>query len=90
MEIIGAFRDPSHKGGDPGMGAQRLDAAVVSRQLGLRQGGVDFIVADLMQQHDRPTLPAAQLWDQMVPALFGMGRDRTLAERTSRGVIHDG
>ncbi len=48
---------------------------IVPRKLGLRQGGMDFIVADLVQQDRRPALAALQLRDEVMQALAGCGRN---------------
>ena len=87
MEIWRAFGDPCHEAGQPGMGTQRLNRIEVTGQLGFGQGGVNFVVADLVQQHRRPTLPAAQLGRQMMQGLLGMGRDWAAANRADRGVL---
>ena len=61
------------------MGAQRVDAAEVACKLGLGQGGVDFPVADVMQQHGGAALAALELGDQVMTALRDVRRDRTVA-----------
>ena len=71
------------------MGAQRLDAVVATRQFRLGQGGVDFVVTDLMQQNDRPTLAAAQFRRQVMQALLGIRRDRAIAERADGDIVHE-
>lgn len=72
------------------MGFQCRNGAEIARQIGLAQGGVDFIVADLVQQHRLAALPAAQFRDKVVQALLGLGRDRTVAERADGIGVHDG
>ena len=63
------------------MGAQGFDGVVAAGQFGLGQGGVNLIVADLMQKHDRPALAAAQFRRQVMQALFRILRDRAVAKR---------
>lgn len=70
------------------MGAQGFDGGVAARQFGLGQGGMDFIMADLVQQNDRPTLAAAQLRRQVMEALLGLRRDRALTERAEGQIVH--
>jgi hypothetical protein len=72
------------------MGAQGLDGVVAARKLGLGHGGVDLVVADLVQQNRRPALAAAQAGDQVVQALLGVRRDGPVAEGTDGIVAHDG
>ena len=63
------------------MGAQRLGRVEVACQFGLGQGGVDFVVADLMHQNRGPALAAFELGDQMVQALAGYCRNGAATER---------
>jgi len=70
------------------MGAQGLNRIVAAGKLGLGQGGMDLIVADLMQQHCRPAFPATQFRDQVVQALFGIRRNRAITKRAKGPVIH--
>ena len=69
------------------MRAQRLNRVVVPRQFCLRQRGVDFIVTDLVQQHDGPAFAAFEPWDQVMPALARLRRDQAAAKRADRVVI---
>jgi len=71
------------------MGAQRLDRVEIAGQFGLGQGGVDLVMANLVQQHGRPALAAAQLGRQVVQALRGRRRDRALAQGAGWKDIHD-
>ena len=66
------------------MGLQRLGGAVVAGEFGLGQGGVDFLVTDLMQEHRGPVFTAPQPRDQVVQALGRVGRDRARAEGANR------
>ncbi len=88
MKLIRPFADPIHEARNPGMAPQCVDIVVGPRKLGLGQRRMDLVVANLMQQHGRPTFPSAQLGYQMVQALFGVRRDRALAERADGGVVH--
>lgn len=90
VKIGRALGDPCHKLGNPRMRAQRFGRCIVAGQFGLRQGGVNLIVANLMQKHGRPALAPAQSWNKVMQALLGLGRDRAQAQRTDRQVLHDG
>lgn len=68
------------------MGAQRRGRVPQTRQFRLGSRGVDFVVADLMQEHDRPAFPAPELWDQVMQALWCAGKNWPLAERAN-GVV---
>ena len=71
------------------MGAQRLGRVVVARQLGLAERRVNFIMANLMHQNDRPALAALQLGRQVMQALLGIRRDRAMADRAyGIGVVY--
>lgn len=70
------------------MGAQRFDGVVIAGQLRFGQGGMDFIVTNLMQQHDRPALTPTQFRRQVMQALLGILRDRAIAQRANGSVIH--
>ncbi|PWK59859.1 hypothetical protein C7455_106147 [Roseicyclus mahoneyensis] len=72
------------------MGAQSIGGGVASGQFRLGQGGVDFIVADLVQQNRGPALAAAQFGDQVMQALLGAGRDRAQAQGADGQVGHGG
>lgn len=63
------------------MGPQGLGRVEAAGQFGLGQGRVHLLVADVMHQHRRPALAAAQLRGQVVQALRHARRDRALAER---------
>lgn len=84
-----AFGDPPDKFRQPGVAAQCFYRVKVAGQLGLGQGGVDFVVADLMQQDGRAALAAFEFGDKMVQALLCEGRDRTFAQGADR-IIHRG
>ena len=66
------------------MAPQRLDGVEGPRELRLAQGGVDFFVANVMQQHDRPAFAAFQFWNQVVQALRHIFWDLATAERADR------
>ena len=88
MKLGRALADPFEELVQPGMAAQGLGCVVDAGQLGLGQGGMNLVMADLMQQHRRPALSAAQLGHEMVQALRGIRRDRTVAQGTDRGGFH--
>jgi len=73
------------------MGAQRINRVEAAGQFGFRKRGVDFLVADVMQQHGRAAFAALELGDQVMGRLRHIGRDRAQAKRADRGVagIHD-
>lgn len=71
------------------MGSQRLDRVVAPGEVGLGQGRVDFLVADVMQKDGRPALSAAQPWRQVMQALRHVRRNRAPAQGTDRVVFHD-
>lgn len=66
------------------MGAQSLGRRVIARQLGLGQGGMDLLVAQVMQQDHGATLAALQPGHQMMQRLWHPGRNGAQAERTNR------
>ncbi len=84
MEAGRAFRHPAQEFFQPGVAAQCLDRVIVTGKLGFGQGGVDFIVADLVQQYRRPALAAFESWHKVVQALPGLRRDRALAQGADR------
>ena len=63
---------------------QRLDGVVVAGEFGFGQGGVDFLVTDLMQEHGWAVLAAPKPGDQVVQALRRVRRDRAAAEGANR------
>lgn len=68
------------------MGAQRLDARIVARQFGLGERGMNLVVTDLVQQHDRTALAPLEARHEVVKALAHHRRDRAQAERAYRVV----
>jgi len=66
------------------MGPQRRGRVVVAGQLRLGQRGVDFPVADVMQEYGWPALAAFELWDEVVQALRRVRWNRTVAEGADR------
>ena len=90
MKGRGPLADPSDKARKARMGAQGFDGVEAAGKLGLGQGGVDFVVTDLMQQYCRAALAAAQAREQVVQALLCLGRDRAFAKRADgKIVLHD-
>lgn len=69
------------------MRPERLYRVKVARQLCFCEGRVNFAVTDLMEQNHRPVLPAFQLWNQVVQALFRLGWNGASAQRANR-VFH--
>ena len=57
------------------MGAQRFRRGIIPCKLCLRQCGMDFFVADVVQQHSWPALAAFQLGHEMVQALWDIRWD---------------
>ena len=88
MKAGWALADPSQKRRKPRMVAQGRDGVEAARQFGFGQGGMDFIMTDLMQQHDRPALAAAQLRRQVMQALLGILRNGAIAKWADGCVIH--
>lgn len=66
------------------MGPQGLDGCIIARKLCLSQSGVNLVMANLMQTHDRTALATFELGDKVMKALARLGRDRALAERANR------
>lgn len=84
MERGRALGHPPGKACKPGMGAQSLDRGIVSRKVGFRNRGVNFIVANLVQQHGWSPFATTKLWYQVMQALFRVRRDRAQAQRADR------
>ena len=61
------------------MAAQGADGVVMPRKFGFAKRGMDFAVADMMQQHHRPALATAQPRGQVMMALWHIRRDWTVA-----------
>ncbi len=66
------------------MSAQRLGRRVGARELRLAQRRVNLVVADLVEEHRRPALAAAELWDEVMQALARLGRNRAAAQGARR------
>ena len=86
-----AFRHPKNELGKPWMFFQSLNTGIVARQFGLRQRGVNLVVANLMQQHGRATLATFELGHEVVQALMNVRRYRPVAKRANRFTLvrHD-
>lgn len=67
--------------------SQGFYGTVIACQFGLSQRGVNFIVANLMEQHDRAAFATLQLGHQMVEALTRLGRNRSIAKWADR-ILH--
>lgn len=61
------------------MATQRLHCVIGPGQFRLRECGVNFVVANLVQQNRRPAFSAAKLGHKVVQALAGIGRDGPIA-----------
>ena len=70
------------------MRTKRFDGMEIAGELGFGQCCMNFVVADLMQQHRRAAFAAAKLRDQMVQALAGVLWDRALAKRANGVIAH--
>ena len=68
------------------MATQRLHCVIGPGQFGLRERGVNFVVANLVQQNRRPALAAAKLGHKVVQALAGIRRNRPIAQGANRYV----
>lgn len=88
MEIGRAFPNPGNESRKARVGLKRGYRVVDAGQFRLGQGGMNLIVADLVQQHGRPALATAQARDQMVQALRGVWRNRATTKRASGGIFH--
>lgn len=69
------------------MTPKRLGRRIAPRKLGLGQGRVDFLVADVVQENRLPALAAAQFRDQVMQALRNPRRDRATTKRTVRDIF---
>ena len=89
MKAGWASADPVQEFLKPWMGAQGLDRAETARQFGFGQRGVDFLVANLVQQHGGSALASFEFWDQMMQTATAFG-DRAVAKRADLiAVRHD-
>lgn len=84
MKLGRALADPLDEARKPWMAAQRINAVIAACKLGLGQCGMDFTMANLMQQDRRPPFAAAQLGDQVMQALLRLRRDRAVAKGANR------
>lgn len=69
---------------------QRLDGVEVPRQLRFAKSRMDFVMANLVQAHRLAAFAAAELRNEVVQALFGLRRDRSVAEWADRIGRHKG
>lgn len=76
--------DPRYEFGETRMGPQGSNRVVTACQLSFAQRCMDFLVADVMQQHRGAALAAFQLWNQVVQALVNIRRDRAPAQGADR------
>ena len=81
------FGDPFDEFGETGMPTQSLGRGEIARQFALGQGGMDFLVADVMQKDGRTPLATFEFGHQMVCALRHIWRDRTPAKGTYGPII---
>ena len=63
------------------MSAQRLGCGEVTRQFRLRQGRVDLLVAEMVEEHRWPMRAALHLGDEVMEALGRVLGDDSPAER---------
>lgn len=71
------------------MGAQGVHCVEIACQFCLRQGGVNFFVANLVQKDGGSALASFEFWDQMMQAAGPVG-DRAVTKRADRiAVRHD-
>jgi hypothetical protein len=54
----------------------------LARQFGLAEAGMDFLVADVVQENDLAPFAPLQLWHKMVQALRHIRRDWPQTQRT--------
>ena len=71
------------------MSPEGLNRVVVTRQFRLAQRGMDFVVANLVQQHERAAFAASEFRDQMVLTLLDLRGYRSIAQRTDRVAHND-
>ncbi len=69
------------------MAPKGFGRCIVPGQFGFRQGRVDLLVADVVQQNRLPALAAPQFRDKMVKTLRDPGRNRTATKRTVRDIF---
>ena len=62
------------------MGSESVHAGIVAGQFGLGERGMNFLMADVVQQHRRPALSPFQLRDQVMKALWNTRWDRAVAK----------
>ncbi len=66
------------------MRLERLWRGIVACQFAFGQRGVDFVVANLVQQNRWPALAAPQLRHEVVQALLGVRRNGAVAQGADR------
>ena len=89
MKLRWPLGDPFEKRCQMRMCAKRFGRVVITCQLGLCQGCVDLIVADLVDQNRWSAFATFQLWDQMMMALPDTRRNGAFAKWADRvDVIH--
>lgn len=84
VEGRGTFGNPSDEPAKVRMRPQGLNRMIVPGELPLCQRSMYFTMTDLMKQHDRTTLAALQLRDQVMQALRRLRRDGPAVEGTDR------
>lgn len=67
--------------------SEGVDGIVGARQFRLAERGMDFPVANVMQQYSGPAFAAFQLGDQVMQALWHPGRNGPATERAGRNVV---
>ena len=72
---------PSYELGQPWMGSERVNRVVAARQFRLGQRGMDFAMADVVQQHHWPALAPFELGHKVMEALRHVRWDGPVTER---------
>lgn len=70
------------------MVAQGGNGCVIAGQFRFCQGGMNFVMANLVEQNRWSALAALQQRDQVMEALRGIRRDRALAQGADRSFGH--
>ena len=69
FEVDGAFGDPADEFGDFWVGAEGFDGGELAGEFGFGEEGVDFAVADGVEDGDGAVFAAFQFWGEVVFAL---------------------
>ena len=88
MKVRRALGDPFEECREAWMRAKSFWCVVGAGEVGFGQGGVYFVVTDLMKQDSWAAFATAQFGDKMVQALRNMWRNGSVAERAYGVVFH--